>query len=130
LPADTSRIRSLAEPRTTRTRIARTFDSEEVGRLKADVEGDLTVDGSELAAHALRAGLVDEPQMIVGPWLSAEEKGFFLMACGFSWSWSRSGRSATVCSFCDTPSARLEGPFQCPVDHLDQSGRQGCLLNF
>jgi dihydrofolate reductase len=59
--------RTLAEPRSTRTRIARTFDSDEVRRLKADAERDLTVDGPGLAAHALRAGLVDELQMIVCP---------------------------------------------------------------
>jgi dihydrofolate reductase len=45
----------------------RTFDSDEVRRLKADAERDLTVDGPGLAAHALRAGLVDELQMIVCP---------------------------------------------------------------
>ena len=27
-------------------------------------------------------------------------------------------------SVCDTPSAGLEGPFPCPVDHLDQSRRR------
>ena len=59
--------RTLAEPRSTRTRIARTFDSDEVRRLKADAERDLTVDGPGLAAHALRAGLVDELQMMVCP---------------------------------------------------------------
>src|SRR5262245_45587853 len=58
---------TLAEPRSTRTRIARTFDSDDVRRLKADAERDLTVDGPGLAAHALRAGLVDELQMIVCP---------------------------------------------------------------
>jgi dihydrofolate reductase len=41
--------------------------SDEVRRLKADAERDLTVDGPGLAAHALRAGLVDELQMIVCP---------------------------------------------------------------
>ena len=45
--------RNLAEPRSTRTRIVRTFDSDEVRRLKADAERDLTVDGPGLAAHAL-----------------------------------------------------------------------------
>ena len=49
------------------TRIVRTFDSDEVPRLKADAERDLTVDGPGLAAHALRAGLVDLLQMIVCP---------------------------------------------------------------
>lgn len=28
---------------------------------------DLTIDGPDLAAHAIRAGLVDEYQLIIGP---------------------------------------------------------------
>ena len=45
--------RNLAEPRSTRTRIVRTFDSDEVRRLKADAERDLTVDGPGLAMQLL-----------------------------------------------------------------------------
>jgi hypothetical protein len=52
--------RNVAEPRSARTRNARTFDSDKVRRLKADAERDLTVDGPQLAPHTLRAGLVDE----------------------------------------------------------------------
>jgi dihydrofolate reductase len=52
--------RTLAEPRSLRTRIEREFEPDVVQRLKADVRHDITVDGPELAAHALRAGLVDE----------------------------------------------------------------------
>jgi len=52
--------RTLAEPRSVRTRIEREFDPDVVRRLKADVRHDITVDGPELAAHALRAGLVDD----------------------------------------------------------------------
>ena len=59
--------RTLAEPRSARTRIEREFDPDAVRRLKADARHDITVDGPELAAHALRAGLVDELQMIVCP---------------------------------------------------------------
>jgi dihydrofolate reductase len=59
--------RTLAEPRSARTRIEREFDPEAVRRLRADVEHDITVDGPELAAQAIRAGLVDEFQMIVCP---------------------------------------------------------------
>ena len=57
--------RTLAEPRSMRTRIEREFDPDVVRRLKADVRHDITVDGPGLAAQALRAGLVDELQMIV-----------------------------------------------------------------
>jgi dihydrofolate reductase len=52
--------RSLAEPRSARTRIERNFDTDAVRRLKASAARDLTVDGPELAAHAIRAGLVDK----------------------------------------------------------------------
>jgi len=69
--------RTLAEPRSTRTRTARSFDSDTVRRLKADAERDLTVDGPELAAHALRVGLVDEIQMIVCPVVVGGGKRFF-----------------------------------------------------
>jgi len=59
--------RTLVEPRSARTRIERKFDPAEVRRLKADAAHDISIDGPELAAHALRAGLVDELQMIVSP---------------------------------------------------------------
>ncbi|MBD7951171.1 dihydrofolate reductase family protein [Oerskovia rustica] len=48
-----------------RTRIERTFDPEAVRRLKAESEHDLTVDGPNLAAQAIRAGLVDEYHLFV-----------------------------------------------------------------
>ena len=48
-----------------------------VRRLKADVRHDITVDGPELAAHALRAGLVDELHMIVCPGVVGAGKRFF-----------------------------------------------------
>jgi dihydrofolate reductase len=69
--------RSLAEPRSARTRIERDFNADAVRRLKADAERDMTVDGPGLAAHALRAGLVDEFQMIVCPVIVGGGKRFF-----------------------------------------------------
>ena len=69
--------RTLAEPRSVRTRIEREFDPDLVRRLKADVRQDITVDGPELAAHALRARLVDELQMIVCPVVVGAGKRFF-----------------------------------------------------
>jgi len=59
--------RTLAEPRSARTWIEREFDPDAVQRLKASSEHDITVDGPELAAQAIRAALVDEFQMIVCP---------------------------------------------------------------
>jgi dihydrofolate reductase len=69
--------RTLAEPRSARTRIEREFDPDEVRRLKADAEHDMIVAGPELAAHAIRAGLVDEFQMIVYPVVVGGGKRFF-----------------------------------------------------
>lgn len=42
-----------------------------------DAEYDITVDGPELAAHAIRAGLVDEFQIIVCPVVVGSGKRFF-----------------------------------------------------
>jgi dihydrofolate reductase len=50
-----------------RTRIERDFDPEAVRRLKESTERDLTVGGPKLAAHAIKAGLVDELQLFVTP---------------------------------------------------------------
>jgi dihydrofolate reductase len=69
--------RTLAEPRSARTRIEREFDPVAVRRLKAAAGRDISVNGPELAARALRAGLVDELQMIVCPAVVGGGKRFF-----------------------------------------------------
>lgn len=69
--------RTLAEPHSARTRIEGEFNPDAVRRLKAGAERDMTVNGSELAAHALRAGLVDEIRMFVGPATVGGGKRFF-----------------------------------------------------
>ena len=69
--------RTLAEPRSARTRIEREFDRDAIRRLKAGARHDITVDGPELAAQALRAGLVDEIQIIVCPVVVGGGKRFF-----------------------------------------------------
>lgn len=69
--------RTLAGQRSARTRIEREFDPDAVRRLKADAKHDVTVDGPELAAQAIRAGLVDEFQMIVCPAIVGGGKRFF-----------------------------------------------------
>ena len=58
---------TLATVPTARTRIERAFDVAAVQRLKAESKGDLTVGGADLAAQALRAGLVDECVLYVWP---------------------------------------------------------------
>jgi dihydrofolate reductase len=58
---------SLEAPSSARTRIERDFDPETVRRWKAEAERDLSVGGPELAATALRAGLVDECHLFLNP---------------------------------------------------------------
>jgi len=69
--------RTLAEPRSVRTRIELEFDPDAVRRLKADAERYISVDGPELEAQAIGAGLVDEFQMIVCPAVVGGGKRFF-----------------------------------------------------
>ena len=52
---------------TASTRIERDFDPEAVRQLKTQAERDLTVGGPDLAAQAIKAGLVDEFQMFFVP---------------------------------------------------------------
>jgi len=59
--------RSLEAVTTARTRIERVFDPEAVRRLKATAERDIAIGGPDLAAQALRAGLVDEIHLFVNP---------------------------------------------------------------
>ena len=51
----------------TRTRIEREFDPEAVRQLKAGAGRDLGVGGPDLAAQAIRAGLVDELHLFLTP---------------------------------------------------------------
>ena len=60
-----------------RTRIARTFDPEAVRQMKAESALDISVDGPHFAAQAIRAGLVDEYQLFVGPAIVGGGKPFF-----------------------------------------------------
>jgi dihydrofolate reductase len=50
-----------------RTRIERDFEPEVVRRMKAQAERDISVGGPNLAAQALKAGLVDECHLFVTP---------------------------------------------------------------
>jgi dihydrofolate reductase len=68
---------TLDEVASGRTRIERTFDPDAIRKLKADTDLDLTVDGPHLAAQAIRAGLVDEYQLIVGPAIVGGGNPFF-----------------------------------------------------
>ncbi len=59
--------RSLEKVSSARTRLERTFDPDAVREMKAAAERDLGVGGPELAAQAIRAGLVDEIHLFVSP---------------------------------------------------------------
>lgn len=50
-----------------RTRIERAFDPDAVRQMKATARRDITVGGPDLAAQAIRAGLVDELRRFVVP---------------------------------------------------------------
>ena len=52
---------------TAKTRLERQFDAEVVRELKAGATRDLAVGGPGLAAHAIRAGLVDEFHLLIAP---------------------------------------------------------------
>jgi dihydrofolate reductase len=52
---------------TPKTRLERKFDPQAVCDLKAQLPNDVSVGGPALAAHAIRAGLVDEYHLLVVP---------------------------------------------------------------
>ena len=50
-----------------RTQIERAFEPDVIRGMKASAERDISVGGPDLAAHAFRAGLVDECHLFVAP---------------------------------------------------------------
>jgi dihydrofolate reductase len=59
--------KTLQTVSTTRTRIERDFDPEAVRQIKARSGRDISVSGPNLAAQAIKAGLVDEWHLFVAP---------------------------------------------------------------
>ncbi|MDP9241406.1 MAG: dihydrofolate reductase family protein [Actinomycetota bacterium] len=59
--------RTLETVSSARTRIEREFDPEAVRRMKASAEHDISVSGPDLAAQAIKAGLVDELRLYISP---------------------------------------------------------------
>jgi dihydrofolate reductase len=59
--------KSLETVSTPKTRLEREFDPQAVRALKAQLPHDLSVGGPTLAAHAIRASLVDEYHLFVVP---------------------------------------------------------------
>ena len=58
---------TLERVSSSRTRIERHFDPEAIRQMKALLGHDMTVSGPGLAAHAFKAGLVDECQLFIAP---------------------------------------------------------------
>ena len=50
-----------------RTRLEREFDLDSVRQMKEQLDRDISVSGPNLAAHAIRAGLVDDYQLFLNP---------------------------------------------------------------
>ena len=59
--------RTLETISTRKTQLERTFDPEAIRQLKEAVEHDILIGGPELAAHAFRAGVIDECHLFVIP---------------------------------------------------------------
>ena len=59
--------RTLQAASTSKTRIERDFDPERIRKLKAAARQDLLIGGPGLAAHAFRAGLIDECHLFIVP---------------------------------------------------------------
>jgi len=66
--------RSLETVSTPKTRLEREFEAQAIRDLKAQLPHDITVAGPNLATHAIRAGLVDEYQLLVVPSLLGRGK--------------------------------------------------------
>ena len=58
---------TLEQVTTARTRLERSFDADAVRAMKAAADRDLSIAGPTVAAHAARAGLIDEFQLYVNP---------------------------------------------------------------
>jgi dihydrofolate reductase len=68
--------RTLETVSTASTRIERRFDPEAIRQLKAQSERNIAVGGPDLAAQAIRAGLVDEYELFLVPVVVGAGKQF------------------------------------------------------
>jgi dihydrofolate reductase len=59
--------RTLETISTRKTKLEQTFDPEVIRQLKTTSEHDILIGGPELAAHAFRAGLIDECHLLLVP---------------------------------------------------------------
>lgn len=66
--------RTLKTVSTRKTQLVKAFDPEAIRQLKTTSEHDILIGGPELAAHAFRAGLIDECQLFIVPILLGGSK--------------------------------------------------------
>lgn len=66
--------KTLETVSTPKTRLEREFEPQAVRDLKAQLPHDISVDGANLAAQVIRAGLVDEYELLVVPALLGDGK--------------------------------------------------------
>ena len=59
--------KTLAAVSTRKTQLERTFDPEAVRQLKETTVQEISIGGPDIAAHAFRAGLIDEVQLFLTP---------------------------------------------------------------
>ena len=59
--------KTLGGVSTRKTQLERNFDPEAIRQLKEAAEHDILIGGANLAAHAFRAGLIDEYQLFLTP---------------------------------------------------------------
>jgi dihydrofolate reductase len=59
--------KTLQATSTRKTQLERNFNPEAIRQLKETVEQDILIGGAELAAHAFRAGLIDECHLFLTP---------------------------------------------------------------
>jgi len=78
--------KSLETVSTPKTRIEREFDRQAVRDLKGQLPHDVSVAGPTLAAHAIRAGLVDEHHLLVCLLCLAEARGSCPATYALGWS--------------------------------------------
>ena len=60
-----------------KTRLERKFDAHVVRELKAGATRDLAIGGPTLAAHAIRAGLIDEYNLLIAPVIAGGGNPYF-----------------------------------------------------
>ena len=68
---------TLHDVSTAKTQLEPSFEADAIRDLKASAAKDLTVEGPNLAAHAFRAGLVDECHLFIHPVLIGGGKASF-----------------------------------------------------